>query len=126
VSGQEYEKMTRALPVDFHLIDSWLVEAHPALWRKIRDLDDELIHLEQQGAPESTYQAKLNELVAVCQGAKALREGRWGALLVKSELSGTEVRVIKDEAALALVKADDQPVFFFLCRRDCVVEGQGS
>lgn len=107
-----YEVMVNHMPVDFHLIDSWLVKAYPALWRQIREIDDELVRLEQRGVPEAAYQTKLDELVAVCQEAQALREGHWGALLVKSELLGTEVWVIRDEGAMTLVKDDSRPVFF--------------
>lgn len=68
-----YGQMTHKIPADFSLVDAWLCDRHPALWRKIREIDDELTKLERQESPEAIYRAKLNELVTVCREVKALR-----------------------------------------------------
>lgn len=107
-----YGQMARAIPANFHVVDAWLCDHHPTVWRQIREIDDELTRLEQQGVPEAAYQTKLDELLSLCREAKALREGRWGALLVKSTLLGCEVWVIRDEGAMTLVKDDSRPIFF--------------
>jgi hypothetical protein len=107
-----YEEMARAIPEDFHIVDSWLCDHHPVLWQQIRELDNALSRMEKERAPEAVYQAKLHELVTLCHEAKALREGHWGVLLVKSTLLGCEVWVIREERDLALVQDNDRPVFF--------------
>lgn len=90
----------------------WLADQHPTLWGRLCELDSALSRLERDKAPEAVYRAKLRELVDLCQEAKTLREGKWGALLVKSELLGVEVWVVREEEGLALVKGDTRPIFF--------------
>jgi hypothetical protein len=68
--------------------------------------------MERQAVPHAVYQAKVAELVTACREAKALKERRWDALLVKSALLGCEVWVIRTEQDLALVQDDDRPIFF--------------
>jgi hypothetical protein len=97
---------------EFPLIDDWLVDHHPVLWRKIRALDDALTSLARQGADEATYRATLEELVALCRAAKSLREGTWSAMLVKAAVLGEEVWVVKDEEAAQAVMGDGRAIYF--------------
>jgi len=78
-----YREVTETIPEDFPLVDVWLVENHPSLWQRIRNIDDELTRLEQEEAEGEVYRAKLDELIAVCQQGKDLREGTWGAIRCK-------------------------------------------
>ena len=108
-----YAEMTQAIPEDFPLVDAWLVDAHPALWQRIRDLDDALLHMERERAPEATYAAKLAELVAVCQQAKDLKEGTWRELPIRSTvLGGEEVWVVRDETQAEVVMSDGKAVYY--------------
>jgi hypothetical protein len=97
---------------DFYLVDAWLAEHHPALWRKIRELDDELTRLAHEGAAEAVYRGKLEELVDLCRRAQSLREGTWRAMLVKAAVLGEEVWVVKDEEAAQAVMGDGRAIYF--------------
>lgn len=98
---------------DFPAVDLWLAEHHPALWQKIRDLDDELSRLEQEGASEEVYRGKLEELLSLCQAAKSLREGSRGAMLIRSEVLGGElVWVVKDEEDARAVMGEGRAVYY--------------
>jgi len=107
-----YEEMVRQLPEDFPLLNAWMAEVHPVLWQQIRDLDAELRCSEHEHVSESNYQVKLDQLRSLYHEAKALREGRWGALLVKSALLGREVWILKDRTALSLIPDDARLIFF--------------
>lgn len=98
---------------NFPVVDAWLVDHHPALWRKIRDLDDELTRLERQGAPEEVYRAKLEELLSLCHQARMLREETWEAILIKSEvLGGEEVWLVQGEEEARAVMGDGRAIYF--------------
>ena len=97
---------------EFPLVDDWLADHHPALWRKIRELDDELTSLARQGVDEATYRATLKELIALCRAARSLREGTWRAMLVKAAVLGEEVWVVKDEEAAQAVMGDGRAIYF--------------
>jgi hypothetical protein len=87
-----YRKMaSNPLFDDFPLIDAWLAEHHPALWRKIRDLDSEITHLEQEGASEATYRAKQEELLSLCRAAQEMRSKSKGVrVLAVHHCGGTK------------------------------------
>lgn len=69
-----YRKATAEIPPNFPLIDGWLAEHHPSLWRKIRDVDATLCWLEQEGVDEEAYQVTLEELLSLCQKAARVRK----------------------------------------------------
>ena len=69
--------------------------------------------MEQQGIPEATYRAKLNELVSFCQEVKALREGHWDVPAVKSVVLDSElVWVVKDEEQARAVIGEGKAVYY--------------
>lgn len=68
----QYETATAPLPHYFPLIDAWLSEHEPDLWRQIRLEDDELFRLRQLGVSESRYQAGLATLLSLCEQAERL------------------------------------------------------
>lgn len=108
-----YQEMTQAIPEDFPTVDPWLADNHPALWRRIRELDDELSHLEQEGAGEEVYRAKLDELLSLCRAAKSLREGSWGALMIRSKVLGGElIWVVQNEEEARAVRGDGRAIYF--------------
>ncbi|MCS6926341.1 MAG: hypothetical protein NZ578_10630 [Candidatus Binatia bacterium] len=65
-----YETATFPLAEHFPVIDQWLAEHAPDLWRQIRQEDDELFRLRQLGVPLQTYQAELDTFVALCEQAE--------------------------------------------------------
>ena len=90
-----YQQAVASL-IDFADTDAWLAERHPAVWSRIRAIDDELLRLEHEQVDEAVFQSKLDELLAVCRQGKSLRDGSWPAMLVKSSvLGGEEVWVCK-------------------------------
>lgn len=108
-----YQRMTQAIPPNSPTVDAWLAERHPSLWRKIRELDDELTRLEQEGAEETVCRAKLEELLSLCRAAKSLRERHWGALLIRSEVLGGElVWVVQNEEEARAVMGDGRAIYF--------------
>jgi hypothetical protein len=107
-----YVAMTEQIPADFHAVDAWLCDHHPALWRRIRALDEELRNLERTAASAERSNLKLAEFVTLCREAQALKEGTWEAVLISSCVFGREVWVVKSEQGLELVQHDSRPVFF--------------
>lgn len=69
---RRYEHATAALPVHFPIIDAWAVEHHPALWRQIRQDDDELLRLRRLGVSQSRYQERLDDFLALCNYVERL------------------------------------------------------
>ncbi len=69
---RHYETATAPLPHYFPIIDAWLSEHEPDLWRQIRLEDDELFRLRQLGVSESRYQAELTSLLSLCEQAERL------------------------------------------------------
>lgn len=55
------------------VVDLWLCDNRPDLWQRIRELDDELLAMEREGAPEVVYRAKLDELMAICEEGRQRR-----------------------------------------------------
>lgn len=76
-----YETATFPLAEHFPLVDQWLAEHAPDLWRQIRQEDDELFRLRQLGVPLQTYQAKLDAFVSLCEQAERLYAEMQPALL---------------------------------------------
>jgi hypothetical protein len=69
---QHYVTATASLGAHFPVIDAWLAEQVPDLWRQIRQEDDELFRLCQLGIPERTFQDKLDAFLALCEQAEQL------------------------------------------------------
>jgi hypothetical protein len=69
---RRYEAATFPLYEHFPVIDSWLAEHAPDLWQQIRQEDDELFRLRQLGAPERSYQARLDAFLKLCEHAERL------------------------------------------------------
>jgi len=67
-----YATATAALGSHFPLIDAWLAEHEPGLWRQIRVEDDELFCLRQLGSTDSAYQERLDRLIELCAQAEQL------------------------------------------------------
>jgi hypothetical protein len=67
-----YVAATAALSAHFPLIDTWLAEHEPDLWKQIRVEDDELFRLRRLGSTESAYQERLDLLIALCAQAEQL------------------------------------------------------
>lgn len=107
-----YEAMTCQFPEDMPLVDAWLCEHHPVLWRRMRELDDDLTHMEQKRGPEAMYRTALEELISVCQQGKRLRVCTWRALPIRAEVLGGElVWVVKDEEQARAVMGDGKAVY---------------
>lgn len=91
---RRYEKATASLPHYFPVIDAWLGEHKPDLWRQIRSEDEELFRLRQLGVAESRYQAKLDAFFTLCQQAERLYcEARPDALRLPPLAEGERVAV---------------------------------
>lgn len=69
---QRYEAATFPLFEHFPVIDAWLAEHAPDLWQQIRQEDDELFRLRQLGTSESTYHARLEVFLGLCEQAERL------------------------------------------------------
>jgi hypothetical protein len=67
-----YETATAPLPHYFPIIDAWLSEHEPDLWRQIRCEDDELFRLRQLGVSAIRYQARLDIFLSLCRQAEQL------------------------------------------------------
>ncbi len=69
---RRYEHATAALPVHFPIIDAWVAEHHPTLWRQLRQGDDELLRLRRLGVSQSRYQERLDDFLALCNYVERL------------------------------------------------------
>jgi hypothetical protein len=49
-----------------------VAEHHPALWRQIRQDDDELLRLRRLGVSQSRYQERLDDFLALCNYVERL------------------------------------------------------
>jgi hypothetical protein len=104
----QYEAATALLLDHFPLIDAWLGEHEPELWRQIRRADDELFRLRQLGVSESRYQAELTILLALCQQAERLYcEAEPQTLCLPPLAEGERVAVYFELADGSLQKAQD-------------------
>ena len=105
---RRYEQATASLQHYFPLIDAWLSEHEPHLWRQLRQEDDELFRLRQLGVSESRYQARLETFLSLCQQAEQLYcEARPDALRLPPLAEGERVAVYYAFADGALRKMDD-------------------
>ena len=108
-----YWEMTLSIPENSHLVDGWFADHHPGVWQKIRDIDNELARLEEEQADEGTYRAKLEDLLTLCRAAKNLREGSWGAVLIRSAvLEEEEVWLVQDEEEVQAVRGDGRTIYY--------------
>ena len=67
---QQYAAATRSLSPYFAQIDAWLVENEPAIWKQLRQADDELFQLSQLKVSENRYQTALDAFIARCEEAE--------------------------------------------------------
>jgi len=72
VLQRHYAITTAALGPHFPMIDAWLAEHEPELWRQIRQEDDELFRLRALGISENVYQDRLGTLIELCKRAEQL------------------------------------------------------
>jgi len=105
---RRYEQATASLHYYFPVIDAWLGEHEPHLWRQLRQEDDELFRLRQLGVSESRYQAGLETLLSLCQRAERLYcEARPDTLSLPPLAEGERVAVYYAFADGVLRKMDD-------------------
>lgn len=69
---QAYATASVLLGEHFPVIDAWLAEHEPDMWRQIRQEDDELFRLRQVGVRERTYLAQLASFLRLCEEAERL------------------------------------------------------
>ena len=106
----EPSTQTNELPADLPALDAWLCDRHPGLWHQIRTVDETL---SRTALTTADYQQQLAILLQLYQQARDLKAGRWGALLIRSDvLGGEEVWVVHDEAQAQALQTDGKAVYF--------------
>lgn len=111
-SSHEGEQVSQPneLPADLPILDAWLCDQHPGLWHQIRAIDD---ILSTAALTPADYQQKLATLLQLYQQARDVKAGRWGALLIRSDvLGGEEVWVMKDEEQAYALQTDGKAIYF--------------
>jgi hypothetical protein len=105
-----YVGATATLCTHFPLIDAWLAEHEPDLWKQIRVEDDELFRLRQLGGTESAYRERLDRLIELCTQAEQLYyEARPGELSLPPLAEGERVALYFEftDGSLQRVKYED-------------------
>lgn len=109
VLQHKYATATASLSTHFSLIDDWLAEHEPDLWKQIRQEDDDLFRLRQLGVPEQTYQGRLDTLIKLCQKAEQLYyEARPAELSLPALAEGEQVAVYFELANGSLIKVSGE------------------
>jgi len=91
------------------MIDAWLAEHEPDLWRQIRQEDDELFRLCQLGVPEKSFQDELDALLALCEQAEQLYcEAQPGKLRLPPLAEGERVAIYYELADGSLHKVSNE------------------